>query len=69
MADFAVAFSNGNVIPYSGERSRYDLNEANGVLTVYDGKGQRLRFSPAGWLCVEDAEPKSVYETEDIKTV
>lgn len=69
MADFEVAFSNGKVIPYSGERSRYLIDDAQGVLTVYDGKGQRFRFSPSGWVCVQDAEPKSAYETEDLKTV
>ena len=57
MADFVVAFSNGKVITYSGEGSRYLIE--NGVLTVYDGKGKRLRYSPTGWLCVEDADRRA----------
>ncbi len=41
---------------YSGAEARHDLNARSGVLVVFDGKGKRLKFSPSGWLRVEDEE-------------
>jgi len=54
MADFIVAFRYGKVEAYSGDEARYDIDGGNAVLTVFDGEGKRLRFSPSGWFCVED---------------
>lgn len=55
MADFTVALPNGVVTSYSGAEARHDINAQSGVLVVFDGKGRRLKYSPSGWLCVEDA--------------
>ena len=52
MADFRV-FASGASTSYSGESARYQVTDG-GVLTVFDGEGNRLRFSPTGWLSVED---------------
>ncbi len=55
MPDFAVAFSNDKVEPYSGEGAGWKIIEGtSGVLRVLDGKGNRFHFSPTAWLCVED---------------
>jgi hypothetical protein len=56
MADFSVAYLNGQVVKYSGPGARYDIDGKTAVLTVRDGKGNRWRFSPAGWVSVEDDE-------------
>lgn len=54
MADFTVTSADGVVTSYSGAEARHDLNSRSGVLVVWDGMGRRLKFSPSGWLCVED---------------
>jgi hypothetical protein len=66
MADFSVDYSNGVSIVYSGEASRYSIDEVHGVLTVYDGKGKRFRFSPSGWLSVQDTEPEPVVPMDEV---
>lgn len=55
MADFRVALVNGVTTPYSGDDARYGINDHNGVLTVFS-EGERIRFSPAAWLSVQDKE-------------
>jgi len=67
MADFEVAYSNDVPTLYSGAAARYEINPQSGVLTVFDGDGQRFHFSPAGWLSVRDEAPTSVYETHETK--
>jgi hypothetical protein len=52
LADFVVTFSNGRSIPYTGEGSRYSLDDD--VLTIHDGQGQRLHFSPSSWLTIQE---------------
>ena len=69
MADFIVAFRYGKVEAYSGDEARYDIDGGNAVLTVFDGKGKRLRFSPSGWFCVEDVATGSIYEQRGLTTV
>ena len=68
MADFSVAYLNGVVTDYSGDAARYEINPQNGVLTVFDGEGQRLHVSMAGWLSVADEAPTSVYGIHDKTT-
>lgn len=58
MAEFRVDYSNGTSIVYSGLGSRYYLNDAQGVLTVYDGKGDRFRFSPSSWQAIQEVDPQ-----------
>lgn len=62
MADFTVTSADGVVTAYSGAEARHDLNAHSGVLVVFDGKGKRLKFSPSGWLCVEDETKVSAGE-------
>ncbi|HSJ21380.1 MAG TPA: hypothetical protein VK964_12465 [Nocardioidaceae bacterium] len=64
MADFKVAYSNGTVESYSGGSATVSIDATTGVLTVLDGEGKRLRFSPAAWLTVEDEAGPGVYEHE-----
>jgi hypothetical protein len=64
MADFTVELTNGVVTSYSGIEARHDLNARSGVLVVFDGKGKRLKFSPAGWLSVVDEVRGSTYEPQ-----
>jgi hypothetical protein len=52
--DFTVTLPNGSPQSYSGEDSRYTVDEESGVLTVTVGT-RRWRYSPAGWQCVEDS--------------
>ena len=56
MADFTVTSADGVVTSYSGAEARHDINARSGVLVVFDGRGKRLKFSPSGWLLVEDEE-------------
>jgi hypothetical protein len=63
MADFSVQYRNGTVTHYSGDAAHYEINPQSGVLTVFDGEGNRLHFSNAGWLGVTEAAPVSVYDT------
>ena len=51
--DFTVTLPSGQTLSYSGEDARYTVDEGSGVLTVTVGT-RRWRYSPAGWLCVED---------------
>lgn len=59
MADFTVELPNGVVTSYSGAQARHDVNARSGVLVVFDGLGNRLKFSPSGWLCVVDEDTAS----------
>ena len=52
MADFVVTFSSGRSFPYTGEGSRYSLDDD--VLTVHDGQGQRFHCSPSSWLTIQE---------------
>jgi hypothetical protein len=51
--DFTVTLPSGQTQSYSGDDARYTIDEGSGVLTVTVGT-RRWRYSPAGWLCVED---------------
>ena len=66
MAEFTVKSADGVVTSYSGAEARHDLNAHSGVLVVFDGKGRRLKFSPSGWLCVEDEANGSAYEQHSV---
>lgn len=61
MANFKVTYPNGDTESYSGESAVGEVDPATGVLTVMDGNGKRLRFSPNAWLCVEDGQIESAY--------
>jgi hypothetical protein len=61
MVDFTVTSTDGVVTSYSGAEARHDLNARSGVLVVFDGKGKRLKYSPSGWLCVEDRDKVSAH--------
>ena len=67
MADFTVATANGTVTSYSGAEARHDINARSGVLVVFDGQGKRLKFSPSGWLCVEDKDEDSTPEHQGVQ--
>ncbi len=69
MADFSVSFSNGKVEAYSGDVARYEIDGGSAVLTVFDGSGKRLRFSPSGWFCIEDVATGSLYEQRGLTSV
>jgi hypothetical protein len=51
--EFTVTLPSGSPLSYSGEDSRYAIDEESGGLTVTEGI-RRRRYSPAGWLSVED---------------
>ena len=61
MVDFTVTSADGVVTSYSGAEARHDLNARSGVLVLFDGKGKRLKYSPSGWLCVEDRDKVSAH--------
>ena len=49
----------GSPLSYSGDDARYPIDEESGVLSVTEGI-RRWRYSPAGWLSVEDTFGESV---------
>jgi hypothetical protein len=51
--EFTVTLPSAGPLSYSGEDARYTIDEESGVLTVTEGV-RRWRYSPAGWLSVED---------------
>jgi hypothetical protein len=52
--DFTVTLPSGPPQSHSGEDARYTVDEESGVLTVTVGV-RRWRYSPVGWLSVEDS--------------
>ena len=51
--NFTVTLPSRSPLSYSGEDARYAVDEESGVLTVTQGI-RRWRYSPSGWLSVED---------------
>jgi hypothetical protein len=64
MNEFSVTFPGGKTISYSGQGAGYHVE--SGVLTLFDGKGKRSRFSPEGWVCVEDDQSND-YQVKGIQ--
>ena len=52
--EFTVTLPNEGPQSYSGDDAIYNVDEESGVLTVTVGN-RRSRYSPSGWLCVEDS--------------
>ena len=51
--EFTVTLPGRGALRYSGDEARYTIDEESGVLTVTEGV-RRWRYSPTGWLSVED---------------
>jgi hypothetical protein len=66
MSFFRIEYINGTSVAYNDEGASCFIDQTHGVLTVYDGKGQRFRISPSGWLSVQDAAPAESDETDII---
>ena len=57
--EFQVGLANGQVHEFTGD-ARYEI-EQSGVISINDGAGRRIRFSPTGWLVVEHELPTSAF--------
>jgi hypothetical protein len=66
MADFTV-WDGDLSMPYSGEAARYEVNPDSGVLTVFDGNGNRKLFSPIGWRSVTERVEKPFPKDQPFK--
>jgi hypothetical protein len=58
--EFTITLPGRSPLSYSGEDSRYAIDEESGVLSVTEG-ARRWRYSPAGWLSVEDTFGEPVF--------
>ena len=52
--EFTVTLTDGSSQNYSGDDALYNIDEDSAALTVTVGN-RRWRFSPSGWMSVEDA--------------
>ena len=60
--EFTVTLPNRSPLRYSGDEARYTIDEESGVLTVTEGT-RRWRYSPTGWLSVDDTFGEPVLST------